>query len=102
MLWPDEVRPPEFGFLDAQAPQTRPQEQAMAAQLVESLSADTFDPARYRDTYRDALLELIDAKLAGRETTVPAPRGEDPAVVDLATALQASIDSARANRREAR
>ena len=52
-----------------------------------------FDPEAYRDRYREALQELIDAKLAGHELVVPAPRVEAPA--DLVAALQASIDHAR-------
>ena len=60
MLWPDEVREPEFDILDADV-ELRPQELQMAASLVESLGAD-FDPADFHDEYRDAVVELIERK----------------------------------------
>src|SRR5450631_1562356 len=49
MLWPDEIRAPEFGFL-ADDVELRPQEMAMASSLVDSLSGD-FDPTEYTDMY---------------------------------------------------
>ena len=52
MLWPDEVREPEFEILDAEV-DLRPQEQKMAASLVESLGA-VFEPDQFHDEYRDA------------------------------------------------
>ena len=60
MLWPDEVREPEFEILDADV-ELRPQELQMAASLVESMGAD-FDPADFHDEYRDAVVELIERK----------------------------------------
>ena len=53
MLWPDEIRKPEFGFLD-ESPEIRKAELAMAASLVDSLAGD-FDPSEYSDSYREAL-----------------------------------------------
>ena len=58
MLWPDEVREPEFDILDAEV-ELRPQELTMAASLVESLGAE-FDPTQFQDEYRDAVVQLID------------------------------------------
>lgn len=98
MLWPDEVRTPDFGFLD-ESPEIRRQELAMAASLVESLSGD-FDPSQYSDRYREAVESLIQAKVEGRDL-VPAPESETGAggkVVDLVAALQASIDAAKRGR----
>jgi DNA end-binding protein Ku len=99
MLWPDEVRKPDFGFLD-EHPEVRRQELAMAASLVDSLSGD-FDPTDYTDQYREALDSLIDAKIEGRDL-VPAPdtteTGVSGKVVDLVAALQASIDAAKRGR----
>ena len=49
----------------------------MAQQLIDSLSSD-FDPSKYRDTYRDAVLDLIERKAQGEEITIqPADRGAD-------------------------
>jgi DNA end-binding protein Ku len=99
MLWPDEIRKPEFGFLD-ESPEVRKQELAMAASLVDSLSGD-FDPSEYADQYREALDSLIEAKIQGRDL-VPAPdtaeTGAGGKVVDLVAALQASIDAAKRGR----
>jgi DNA end-binding protein Ku len=100
MLWPDEVRGPDFGFLDEDI-EVRPQELAMAGSLIETLAGD-FDPTQYSDAYREALQALIDAKVAGQEVVAPA---EQPAtsgtVVDLMAALRASVEAARQGRGEA-
>ncbi|MEM7338576.1 MAG: Ku protein [Actinomycetota bacterium] len=72
-------------------------ELAMAGQLVDSLTTD-FDPERYRDTYRDQVLELLEAKAAGEVATIEAPVLEDEAVVDLMAALEASVQAAKAAR----
>jgi DNA end-binding protein Ku len=98
MLWPDEVREPEFDILDADV-DLRPQELTMAASLVESLGAD-FDASQFHDEYRDAVVELIERKRTTGETR-PAPVAEKPAddgdsMTDLLSALQASVEAARA------
>ncbi len=98
MLWPDEVREPEFDVLDADV-ELRPQELTMAASLVESLGAD-FDPTQFHDEYRDAVTDLIERKRTTGETR-PAPVAEKRAaggdsMTDLLSALQASVEAARA------
>src|SRR5437868_1541468 len=55
MLWPDEVREPDFPFLRDDPPQIRPQELSMAGSLIESLAEPVFEPEKYRDHYREAL-----------------------------------------------
>jgi DNA end-binding protein Ku len=99
MLWPDEVREPDFDILEADV-DLRPQELTMAASLVESLGAD-FDPSDFHDEYRDAVVELIERKRTTGETR-PAPvaekREEGPdSMTDLLSALQASVEAARAS-----
>ncbi|HVF04658.1 MAG TPA: Ku protein [Frankiaceae bacterium] len=97
MLWPDEVREPQFGFMDDDV-EVRPQELAMAGTLIDSLSGE-FDPNEHHDSYRVALEEVIDAKVAGHEIVAPAVRAEEGAsVVDLMAALRASVDAAKAGR----
>ncbi|MGC7101910.1 Ku protein [Amycolatopsis lurida] len=99
MLWPDEVRAADFGFLNEEAPQIRDQELAMAGSLIDSLSEPVFEQEKYRDRYREALEALIEAKAAGKETTaVPAP-AEEGEVVDLMAALQASVSEAKKSRK---
>jgi DNA end-binding protein Ku len=96
MLWPDEVRAPDFPFLSDEV-QVRPQELAMAGSLIETLAGD-FDPTKFSDEYRAALTEMIDAKIAGRElVSAPAAAQAEPAG-DLMAALRASIEAARAGR----
>ena len=100
MLWPDEVRAPEFDFLSEQV-EVRPQELAMAGSLIETLTGD-FDPGRYKDSYREALQAVIDAKIAGREVVQPdAGQPTSGTVVDLMAALRASVAAAKAGRGDA-
>ena len=99
MVWPDEVREPDFGFLDEDV-QVRPQELAMAQSLIESMSAD-FDPGQYHDDYREALQEVIEAKVEGREVVEQPVEQEDTgSVVDLMAALRASVAAAKKGRGE--
>jgi DNA end-binding protein Ku len=97
MLWPDEIREPDFDILDADV-ELRPQEQTMAASLVESLGAD-FDPSQFHDDYRDAVEEMIERKRTTGETrpapVATAPADESDSMTDLLSALQASVDAAR-------
>jgi DNA end-binding protein Ku len=99
MLWPDEVREPDFDILDADV-DLRPQEQKMAASLVESLGAD-FEPAQFQDEYREAVVALIERKKTTGDAR-PAPVAAAPAddagdsMTDLLTALQRSVEAAKA------
>jgi DNA end-binding protein Ku len=99
MIWPDEIRTPEFGFLDSEI-QLRSAEQQMARSLVESMAGD-FDPEAYSDDYREALQAVIEAKVEGRE--VVEPEEKQPSadnVVDLMSALRASVEAAKRDRGE--
>jgi DNA end-binding protein Ku len=99
MLWPDEIRTPDFGFLDEPI-EVRRQELAMAASLIDSM-AGQFDPDAYSDNYREALQEVIDAKVSGREIVAPPEEEAVPApAVDLMAALKASVERARSARGE--
>ncbi|MFZ4809815.1 MAG: Ku protein [Ilumatobacteraceae bacterium] len=69
-------------------------EMAMAEALVDSLAA-AFEPAKYRDEYREQVLGLIDKKAAGEEFEVPAAVAAAPKVVDLMAALEASVKAAK-------
>ncbi len=67
----------------------------VARRLVESL-AEPFDISRYKDTYREAVLDLIDRKASGEEIVVePRPDMETLQSPDLMSALQASLEQAR-------
>src|SRR5689334_8596155 len=97
MIWPDEVREPAFGFLDSDV-DLRPQERQMAESLVASMSGD-FDPSEYTDDYREALQQVIDAKVEGREIVETEDRQPTAGnVVDLMSALKASVEAAKKGR----
>ena len=96
MTWADEINSPagipELDGVDEIDVSER--EELLAAQLIESLAAP-FEPDKYRDTYREQVMGLIEAKASGTElvtTTSGPPSGQ---VVDLMAALEASV-SARA------
>jgi DNA end-binding protein Ku len=99
MIWPDEIREASFGFLDEDVT-VRPQERAMAESLVESLAGD-FEPESFHDEYREALQQVIDAKVEGREVVDTVPTAPDTGqVVDLMAALRASVEAAKKGRGE--
>ncbi|HEY7049166.1 MAG TPA: Ku protein [Jatrophihabitantaceae bacterium] len=99
MIWPDEIREASFGFLDEDV-NVRPQERAMAESLVASMAGD-FEPEQYHDDYREALQQVIDAKVEGREIVDTVPAAPDTGqVVDLMAALRASVEAAKRGRGE--
>jgi DNA end-binding protein Ku len=98
MYWPDEIRAADFPALE-RLEEPREQELKMAEQLVENLTED-FDPSQFRDTYREALLQAVEAKVAGREITAPPERAAEAPVVDLSEALERSLEQVRSRRAE--
>jgi len=98
MLFGDEVLPPDRldeleSVGEAEATQ---RELTMAQQLIDSLSTD-FEPERFKDEYRERVLELIERKAAGEEIAVQ-PTAEEPAAApDLMAALEASLAAVRAD-----
>jgi DNA end-binding protein Ku len=92
MLWGDEVLAPDrMDELESVAEaQATARELKMAEQLISSLSAN-FEPEKFRDEYRDAVLNLIERKAAGEQIEI-APQVEEPAAApDLMAALEASL-----------
>jgi DNA end-binding protein Ku len=97
MLYADEIVPTsEIDGLPGGAMEIAPKELEMAKMLVET-SAGEFEPEKYRDEYRDRVLELIEAKAAG-QTYEPPKLEEAPKVVDLMAALEASLAAAKAKK----
>jgi DNA end-binding protein Ku len=97
MLFPDEiVEPDNIDELGAAGEvETTDRELDIAKQLIESL-AGPFEPDKYRDTYRQDVLDLIERKAAGEEIAVqPAADEEAEPVPDLMAALKASLDAVR-------
>jgi DNA end-binding protein Ku len=93
MYWPDEIRAAEFDELD-KSPSVREQELKMARSLIESLTED-WDPNQFKDEYREALLDIVEKKVAGEEIEV-VEEEEPTKVADLMEALRASVEAARA------
>ena len=99
LLWPDEIRAADFPILEEDV-ELRPQELRMAASLVDSMAAD-FEPDQYEDDYQQALVQLVEAKLEGAAPApVEAEEETTTEVVDLLSALQASVDRAKESRGE--
>jgi DNA end-binding protein Ku len=90
LLWPDEVREPAFPFLGGHI-EVHSQEMKMAAALISSMTVD-FDPSLYRDGYREALEELVAAKIQGRDVIRPQEPGSSGSLADV---LEASLAAAR-------
>jgi DNA end-binding protein Ku len=98
MMWPDEIRQPDFGSLDTS--DAKPQEVKMAQMLVETLAGD-FDADDYEDDYREAVEALVKAKIEGGEVKRTAQAKKSTGeVVDLLAALQRSVDAAKRARGE--
>jgi len=96
MVYADEINAPsEIPELsELEGVEVADKELEMARQLIDSLSAD-FEPERFRDDYRLAVLELIERKAAGEEVVAPAAAMEPDRVIDLMAALEASVAAAK-------
>lgn len=98
MMWPDEIRKPDFGAVDVE--DAKPAEAKMATMLVETLAGD-FDPHEFEDDYREAVEALVEAKISGGEVkAAPAAAQSTGEVIDLLAALQRSVDAAKTARGE--
>ena len=78
----------------------KPAEIEMARQLVDALTGE-FDASRYKDEYREALLQVIERKVAGQPVEAPAPAPEASKLTDLMAVLEASVAAARGEKDEA-
>jgi DNA end-binding protein Ku len=92
MYWPDEIREADFGGVDVSA-KIRPNELEMAQTLIDNLTAD-WDPAEFKDEYREAMLRIVEAKINGEEIEIVEPE-PTAKVVDLMEALKASVAAAK-------
>ena len=97
LYWPDEIRAMSELDLPNEEPEIKPAEKKMAAQLIEAMTGE-FDPAAYHDEYREALMQVIESKIEGRETVEVEAPSEPTKLVDLMAALQASVTAATSAR----
>lgn len=95
MHWPDEIR--DFSLSDLgidEVPQPREAEVDMALSLIENYSGP-FDPEQYVDSYRQRVLDAVQAKVEGEEIAVVGEEEEPASVVDLMAALKASVEQSK-------
>jgi DNA end-binding protein Ku len=102
LYWPDEIRSsgeltiPDETF---ETKEVKKGELDMAVMLIENLSAH-FDPSRYHDDYREAVMQVVDSKLNNQPLERP-DVPEQGKVTDLMAALKASVEAAKSRRSEA-
>lgn len=91
LLWPDQIRPATDVVPDDV--EIRENEMTLAETLMDSLGE--LDPAELHDDYREAVEELVAAKLEGEEPAAPASAASGGQVIDLTAALEKSVQAAR-------
>jgi len=100
MYFADEIRDSvEATGYEPSGQPARPREMTIARQLIESMTTD-WDPARYADTYRQRVEELIESKRNGEVIETAAPVPAPSKVVDLTETLRRSVEAARGRSRE--
>ena len=100
MLFADElIDPGDIDELPDEDVKATKREVDMARQLIESLATE-FEPAKYRDEYRDRVLDLIERKAEGQEIAVTAEPEAPKAVPDLMAALEASLAAAKGGKQK--
>ena len=92
--WPDEIRSTKELDLPEEEPDFKPAELAMAKQLVSAMTGE-FEPGKYKDEYRDALMQVIEAKIEGHAPVVQEPVEESGNLIDLMAALEASVKATK-------
>jgi DNA end-binding protein Ku len=93
----DEVRP----TTEVTVPEgdVKPTELTLAKQLIAQSATDTFEPAKYKDTVRERVLEAIQQKVEGQEITADTtPDGSGGKIIDLMEALKASLATAKSEK----
>jgi len=90
MYFADEVR--DFGEIDkGQSAKIKEGELELAERLIDELTHEEFEPDRYHDAYRQRVLDLVNAKVEGKEVTTAAPEAQRAQVIDLMEALKQSL-----------
>ena len=95
--WPDEIRATGELDLPEEDFDFKPAEKQMAKQLVAAMTGE-FRAEDYKDQYREALMQIIEQKVEGKEVVEPEPVEETGKLVDLMAALEASVSAAKAAR----
>lgn len=99
MRWPDEIRDPSS--LTPPPVEVSEEEIEGALALMDTMTRDDLEGDEFRDTYTEAVAELIEAKREHRRPeTVPEPEERPGQVLDLMAALQQSVSKAKESRGE--
>jgi DNA end-binding protein Ku len=96
LYFADEIRP--IDEIKPEKASVKKEELAMASRLIESYTTD-WDPQKYKDTYRDELMAVIEAKRKGKQIHAAAEVEEASELPDLMTALRESVERAGHGRR---
>jgi DNA end-binding protein Ku len=92
--WPDEIRASKELDLPDEDYDFKPAELQMARNLVSAMTGE-FEPEKYKDEYREALMKVIEAKVEGKQVVEPPPAEETGNLIDLMAALEASVNAAK-------
>jgi DNA end-binding protein Ku len=92
--WPDEIRSAKDLDLPDEEYDFKPAELQMARNLVSAMTGE-FEPEKYKDEYREALMKVIEAKVEGKQVVEPQPAEESGNLIDLMAALEASVNAAK-------
>jgi DNA end-binding protein Ku len=100
MVYADEINDPESipELEELDGIEFDKKELTMARQLIETLSSD-FEPEKFHDAYREAVLDMIERKAEGEEVVAPISEAQPEKVVDLMAALEASVQAAKETRK---
>jgi DNA end-binding protein Ku len=100
MVYADEINEPESipELEELNGIEFDKKELTMARQLIETLSTD-FEPEKFHDAYREAVLDMIERKAQGEEIVEPISEVQPEKVVDLMAALEASVQAAKETRK---
>jgi len=96
MFYADEVRSAKDLAVPGDDIKVNDKELAMAKMLVDTMTSDELDLSQYKDEYREALLEIIQAKSEGQ--VIEAPEPVVAKITDLSEALRASVEAIRKSR----
>lgn len=93
IFYPDEIRPVDQVPNLPEQSNVSDKELTMAKMLIEQLTTP-FEPEKYKDDYREAVLHAIEQKVSGQQVSM-APAPQKTSVIDLMAALQASLDATK-------
>jgi len=95
----DEVRP--TSEVPVPAGEVLAKELSLAKQLIEQTTTDSFEPAKFRDTVRERVMEAIQRKIDGQDITADVTPDGGGKIIDLMEALKASLAQTAPDEEEA-